>query len=638
MPPKLRGSLSRSFARPADPTGVFYCPSCAVWRRAATTRSSGNSDNHSRGRGSPSTSASTVNHRSIATSPGINALRNVPARFRELYEALDRVRAAAPEQVNLSRMHLALRGLESETPVVRVAVLGLNDATAARRLVRLLLADPLNPREDWEDILDGHDEDFSRGLLIRYGEASQTLPGDLLPTITVPSPALRKGNIEILVSTIGTEGGRVDAEITADTFLVPTIAIPTSHSGRYNVIRNPVHKTLVCGKGADGLLAYSSMFSRAALKADAGLVRGAIELAVADKTGTGNDRLAFVDIEKAEVALAKFRESVRNASEYERGWNTSGVQPILDWLSSSSSSQPKGHEDGGLNPLLESLIVSLLDSTAAKAATQEAVRAKEIEEAAIPDTVRQNLELSVTAWAEKAHTELRDSLEEGFASKRWKGLSWWKLFWRVDDVAMITSEILEKKYLQQAETEVIYTAGKLQQAGLLDMPEKQQSAFNSSIEEAGAERTEENPALPPEIPPWPTHVTTSRARLLNETVPSLQALAQNLVLFSASTTTLTSALSALTYVSFPVTTVSEACTFAAVGFIYSLRRQQKKWDTAREFWETEVREEGRTALLETEASLRHTVSEGGLPRTDDVPGNKMRESIDRARTALAQVK
>jgi hypothetical protein len=92
----------------------------------------------------------------------------VPERFRELYEALNRVRDAAPEQVNISRLQLALRGLESEVPLIRVAVLGLNDVTAARRLVRLLLADPLSPREPWEDVLDSEDADMSRGLLIRY--------------------------------------------------------------------------------------------------------------------------------------------------------------------------------------------------------------------------------------------------------------------------------------------------------------------------------------------------------------------------------------------------------------------------------------------------------------------------------------
>lgn len=47
-------------------------------------------------------------------------------------------------------------------------VLGLNDATAARKLVRLLLADPLNTRESWEDALDAYDSDTTQGLLIRY--------------------------------------------------------------------------------------------------------------------------------------------------------------------------------------------------------------------------------------------------------------------------------------------------------------------------------------------------------------------------------------------------------------------------------------------------------------------------------------
>lgn len=50
-----------------------------------------------------------------------------------------------------------------------VVVLGLNDTNAARRLVRLLLSDPLAPKGDWEELLDGYDADTSRGLLIRYG-------------------------------------------------------------------------------------------------------------------------------------------------------------------------------------------------------------------------------------------------------------------------------------------------------------------------------------------------------------------------------------------------------------------------------------------------------------------------------------
>ena len=47
-------------------------------------------------------------------------------------------------------------------------MLGLNDTTAARRLVRLLLSDPLAPKEEWENVLNGSDADISQGLLIRF--------------------------------------------------------------------------------------------------------------------------------------------------------------------------------------------------------------------------------------------------------------------------------------------------------------------------------------------------------------------------------------------------------------------------------------------------------------------------------------
>lgn len=46
---------------------------------------------------------------------------NVPPRLRELHAALNRVGDVATDRVDLSRLQLALRGLESEEPLVRVA-------------------------------------------------------------------------------------------------------------------------------------------------------------------------------------------------------------------------------------------------------------------------------------------------------------------------------------------------------------------------------------------------------------------------------------------------------------------------------------------------------------------------------------
>ncbi|KAB8233177.1 hypothetical protein BDV23DRAFT_157613 [Aspergillus alliaceus] len=611
MPPKLCGSLPKSLSRSGDKGAVYYCPSCVPRRRSLSTRRSGII--------SPRLEASRLSFfssRPITTSSVVHA-RHVPPRLRELYEALNQIQGVATEQVNISRLQLALRGLESEAPIIRVAVLGLNDATAARKLVRLLLADPLSTKESWEDALDAYDSDPTQGLLIRYGEVSEAIPNNLLPTISVPSPILKKGNLEILVSTLGAQAELSDAHFTADTFLVPTVTIPTSHSGRrHNAVRYPVHRTIVCGRGVDGLVAYNGLVSRADLKKETSSVYGAIDLAVT-ASRKSNDRIAFVDIDRADEALDKFRESVQNASLYERGWNGSGVQAVQDWLSSLRA------EDGTLDPSLKSLITSLVDAAEAGVVADEKQITQGQKAVILSDEARGNLDRSVTEWAERAHTELRSSLEEGFATKSWRGLAWWKLFWHVDDVGMITSEILEKKYLRRAEKEVIWTAGRFNQAGLDLQPAQQETSDATSNRPKSYEL-------------WPTQITTSRTRLLETTVPSLQALAQRLVLFSMSTTTLTSALSALTYVSVPAASVYETGIIAAVGLIYSLNRQQKKWEAARTFWEDEVREEGRTALIKTEEHLHTIVQESGR-RIEDVTESEARKKIDRARKALGDV-
>ncbi|KKK16603.1 hypothetical protein AOCH_007175 [Aspergillus ochraceoroseus] len=647
--PRLRGSLAKSLPHTGDAKNLFYCPSCAVRQRSSSSSSSSSSlptrrvssrtQPHlqsSRSLRTPEASSSTATttttslagRRLFSTaSPVPHTARHVPPRLRTLYESLARIQDVATEQVNLSRLQLALRGLESEEPLIRVAVLGLNDVAAARKLVRLLLADPLKGREDWEDVIDvkggmeglelDMDMDLERGLLIRYGQVSESIPNNLLPTISVPSSILEKGNLEILVTSLGAGADISGAQLTADTFLVPTVTIQTSHSGRHNMVRYPVHRSIVCASGVDGLLAYSGLIARSDLKKEADSVYAAVEMAVS-RPQANNDRIAFVDTRKADEALAKFRESVQNATLYERGWNSSGVQPVVEWLSSLRA------KEGSLDVSLRSLITSLIDTAEQGVAFEEARKAQELEAASVSEAARESMDRSVSTWAERAHTELRSALEEASP-----------LFWRVDDVGMITSEILEKKYLCRAEKEVIWTAGQLEQAGL----QKQQTTVpfpreptdgNSEVVAVALVEPKEEEAQ------WPTQITKSRARLLETTVPSLQALAQRLVLFSLSTTTLTSALSALTYVSVPTASVYEACTITAVGLIYSLRRQQRKWEAARGFWEEEVLEDGRRSLLETEDQLRIAVREGGRPEVA-VSQSDARMAITAAREALEDV-
>ncbi|KAL5335837.1 hypothetical protein BJX70DRAFT_308726 [Aspergillus crustosus] len=649
MPLKLRGSLPKSPPRKRDTPSrtITDCPSCATiqQRRAFSTRllpsqlrtqlrQRPQSQAHLRNTIPQLRTVAKTNSYSTAPS-SVHTARHVPPRLRNLYESLARIQNVAPEQVNLSRVQLALRGLESEEALIRVAVLGMNNVAAAIKLVKLLLADPLKGREDWEDMLDSVEENagLERGLLIRYGEVSESISNHLLPTISVPSQILKQNNLELLVTALGAGPDTSGAQLTPDTFLVPTVTIQTSHTGRHNQVRYPVHKSIVCAQGVDGLLAYSGLIAQSNLGQDADSIFAAVELG-SNVPLVNDNRIAFVDTNKAEEALAKFRESVQNATIYERGWTSSGVQSIINRLSSLRG------KEGELDPSLKSLVTALVDTAEQGVTAEESRRAQEQEEGSVSEDVREKLDQTVTTWAEKAHTELNSALEEGFATKKWYGLAWWKLFWRVDDVGMITSEILEKNYLRRAEKGVIWTAGQLAQVGLHE-PTLKENTVSFPPDEV-VDNGKKNVAVavvdaPKEEPTtWPTQITQSRARLLDTTVPSLQAMAQRLVLFSLSTTSLTSALSVLTYVSLPTSSIYETCTIAAVGLLYSLRRQQRKWEAARSFWEEEVRDTGRTALLETEEQLRANVREGGKVQ-GAVVAHDARKAITQAREALNNV-
>lgn len=104
----------------------------------------------------------------------INYRPNVPPRNEELYNALSGLDGAAERYVNLSRLQLALRGLAVENAVTRVAVLGLNSQIGAQQLARLLIADPLGDKEEWEGTLEKSPEEGA--VLLRYeGSPSSVL-------------------------------------------------------------------------------------------------------------------------------------------------------------------------------------------------------------------------------------------------------------------------------------------------------------------------------------------------------------------------------------------------------------------------------------------------------------------------------
>ena len=117
MAPRLRSALGLS--RQLDASALFYCPSCAIWRRTLSTRNIDKANTLRRNGRSQNTIAAS-SPRAFTSSTVITA-KSVPPRFKDLHAALEGVKDASLEQVNLSRLQLALRGLETEAPLIRVA-------------------------------------------------------------------------------------------------------------------------------------------------------------------------------------------------------------------------------------------------------------------------------------------------------------------------------------------------------------------------------------------------------------------------------------------------------------------------------------------------------------------------------------
>ncbi|KAF7442828.1 hypothetical protein A1F99_123350 [Pyrenophora tritici-repentis] len=293
---------------------------------------------------------------------------------------------------------------------------------------------------------------------------------------------------------------------------------------------------------------------------------------------------------------------------------------------------------------MKTLITSLTDDVEAKLLKEDTARLQELASIPTDQDVKASIVGHLETWAERSHAELRDQLDEAFTSKNWHKLAWWKLLWRVDDITMISSEILERRWLVSAEKSSIYLAGRMNQAGFPD--EMQPTTATTKTPEVTTQDTAptaENPRtdLSTNVrkpSPWSEHIAIARTELINDTVPPLQALAQRLILQTFTTTSISSAASALLYLSVSSFSVFEASAVAALGLTYSLRRMQRLWEGAREAWQGTVREEGRRTLKGTEESIRFIIKNGGSKtvseKEDVVQRRKAREAVMAVREAL----
>ncbi|KAF2179855.1 hypothetical protein K469DRAFT_640682 [Zopfia rhizophila CBS 207.26] len=626
--------------------GIEWC-TCAIRpRRPRFSVPSGSSNLHVR-------KAST-----LISPTAINVPTNVLPRNQDLYNALSDLGNTAETYVNMSRLQLALRGLVGQDAVTRVAVLSLTSQRSAQKLARLLLADPLAAEGQWEHQLEALGDEDGRALLLCYGDESEANPPNpLFETLSIPSRLLQSHKLEILISSLNVNVSSINTPATSkasqDAILVPKLQ---TTSARGVPVPYPVHKTLVLGEGLGSAVEYGR-FTSDNTQDMPDIAKVAINLpAPLEEPGTEEQSTySSVDIKTGKEALESLRKSITNSDIYERGWFRSGIPILSQWLLKGLR-QPESH----ITPAIKSFIISVVDDVEANI-TKEDVR--QLEKAITSNTHQQTFAailLHLEIWAEKSHAELRDRLDEAFAAPNWHKLAWWKLFWRVDDVGMIASEVLERRWLVDAEKNSIYLAGRMNQAGLLTAMKMPSQIYSQGTDQ---ESTIQNPTLfpheqkgleKPESSPfketgpntiqaanlWPTQIATNRAELLKEIIPPLQALAQRLVLTTLTTTSLSSALSVLLYVSIPTFSVFEAGAVAALGLVYSLRRTQKLWETARSTWQADVREEGRKALKHTEDSIRLIAKASETPKFEpqDVKQRRAaREAVSRVRAALEKM-
>ncbi|KAF7555533.1 hypothetical protein G7046_g6532 [Stylonectria norvegica] len=572
----------------------------------------------------------------------------------ELENALLELQKLAPAFVNLSRLQLALQGLRQlpGQEAVRVAILGLADSPdagkTAKNVLRVLLADPLKDEEEWEQQL--RDHDLTKPLIVRVGPVAQDQAGftvsraNLLNEIQVSSAEWNGLNLELLFMEVNTPSvapGDTPIQAVEDLLLVPTVDIPSAEN-RVSPVTTPVHKTLVV---ADGIMGAVNLVALPLIE-DKDLIFTAVDLKGVDKDQLGATFEVF-DVARADKGIALFREGPQHGREYERLWSSSNLPSLVKWLKIGIRPQ-----DGSTKPVVRRLVASLLQNTLSAVQAEESRKlSKTVQSSTTSPVLSNTLNEGLAGWAQKAHAELQDELDLAFTGRRWRKLGWWQLFWRVDDVAMLTNEMLSQRFLPTAEQELVYLTGRITEAAQkppqYPQPISAKDQQGREIEMRRLGSGELAPLVPATtasaLPKWPGHIAFTRRYLQDETIPALQALAQRLVMQSLGTSGVTTSLAALLYISSFSSTVYEAGAVAALGIMWSLSRLQKKWDAARGFWEGEVREEGRKAVRGTEESVaevlcgtKTNVSASLTEGTEEL--ENARELVAAAEDALARMK
>jgi len=615
---------------------------------------------------------------SLASVTAINAPTTVPSAYQDLHQRLLALQEEASTHINLSRVQLAARSLESEEPVIRVALLGLgaNGAQAARKLARALLSDALSEEQAWEQELLATGQD-RRNLLLRYGDSEDVVrQSPLVQTLHIPSPFLKRHKVEILVTTLSTAGNAdrlSDAEL-EEAILVPSLTTPNSAGGRVGFVRYPVHKALVVAEGITGVVEYGRLprfldkteLITAALSLP---LRSSTVMKSVEQTATEN----VVDVDLAMHAIELFRASNANGPQFSEEWQTSRLPALSQWISGQQD-EPATEIHPAVRNLLNSILLNASASISHAETSQSTLAAK----ATIPDSKRAHLDALISHFSASWHRDLQTNLNTALDSRPWRRTAWWRLLWRIDDVSVSAADLLRLHWLTEAEQTLAFISGRIAEAGLATADELREAGPATRYAIEGADRiaftlshwqpkqaafiAAERPLHAAELwqadsliarlkaqsgvdasfnPPWPRTIHLARQQMLHTLVPALHRRAQTLLLGTLSTSAAASALGAWIYVATAGAAVQSAGALAALGVVWSLRRLQRVWGREREGFVRTVRESGRRVLAEVETHLRRLVREdgrAGVGGEDVERWRRARAAVLRCREVLDRVR
>ena len=338
------------------------------------------------------------------------------------------------------------------------------------------------------------------------------------------------------------------------------------------------------------------------------------------RAGRVRDATAPVNLGLGQDAINIFRKDIAESLRFEKEWFDSGLADVVTWIVEGSKPSPQALKEP-VADLIEAVSVSVSN----RISQGETDRKARIAEESMSVLAKRDLDRSLSTWAEHAHTELRDRLDQAFHQRSWGKTRWWRLLWRVDEVEYRAKELLEQSWLVDAEKELIWFSGRVDKAGAMRSRGASPEILSGRDHSKGITK------------PWAQDIELAKKALALSTVPALQSAAQSLLFQSVSTTVLTSSLSMLVYLANVTPVVFEAGAVGALGVMLSARLLQKRWEGLREAWQEAVREAGRETLRRCEDRLRAAISEAdSLPEMDAESEdlNKARRAVEAVRREL----